>query len=294
MENNTNSTEQILVPLKIKRSFRISSLIVHFFLIIFASLFIIPLVLPFLFVFKINLEFSYNPWGLPKALRLDNFIEAWKGIQLPTGMANSLIVCAGAIGVTVPAAAMAGYIFSKYRTRATDILFYVVMVGFFIPIQMVLIPLVKISNSLKLYDTLPGLFLPMAAFGVPFWTMIYRSFYNGLPNELMEASRMDGAGHFRIFIQIMFPLAKPATFLAVLLVFFGAWSDYLLSLILLSKQEHFTIQLLVTQLLGQYGANFFPEYSAGLLIAAAPTVILYIILHKKIIEGVTLSGAIKG
>lgn len=93
---------------------------------------------------------------------------------------------------------------------------------------MVLLPLYRMSVSFHMADTLPGLFLPMAAVGISFWTMIYRSFFRSLPFELAEASRIDGAGHPGTFFRIMLPLAGPATVLAVLLVFIGAWSDYLL------------------------------------------------------------------
>ncbi len=271
-----------------------SSILVHSILILFAGMFIIPLILPFLFAFKTPLEFAYGPWSLPKKLLPDNFIEAWNGVKIGQGFINTIIVCMGAIIVTVPSAAMAGYIFSRYNTRTTDILFYFVMAGFFIPVQMVLVPLYKLCLNIKLINTLPGLFLPISACGIPFWTMIYRSFYKALPSDLMEAAKIDGSGHWRTFLQIMLPLTKPATILALLLTFFGAWNDFLLSLILINSQDLYTIQLRVAQFIGSYGANFYPQYSAGLIIAAAPTIILYFILHKKIIEGVTLSGAIKG
>ena len=104
------------------------------------------------------------------------------------------------------------------------------MVGYFVPAQMVLIPLYKLEIASRLNDTLYGLFLPMAAFGIPFWTLIYRSFFKSLPSELVEAARIDGAGHAGTFFRVMLPLANPATVLALILVFIGAWSDYLLSL----------------------------------------------------------------
>jgi raffinose/stachyose/melibiose transport system permease protein len=274
--------------------FSISSLIIHILLILFASMFILPLIMPMLFVFKTPLEFAYDPWGLPKKLLADNFIEAWRVLNILQSLSNSLIVCFGTIIITVPASAMAGYVFSRFRNKITDLLFYVVMAGFFIPVQMVLIPLTKITLILHINNTLPGLFLPLATFGIPFWTMIFRSFFSNLPGELMEAAKIDGAGNWRIFLQIMAPLSRPAIVLASLLTFFGAWNDFLLSLILISKQELYTIQLRVYQLTGTFGANYFPQFSAGLVIAAVPTLVLYIILRKKIIEGTTLSGAIKG
>jgi ABC-type glycerol-3-phosphate transport system permease component len=253
---------------------------------------ILPFVLPFLFVFKTQLEFAYHPWALPKALRWNNFAEAWKAVRIDQGLLNTLIVCAGAIACTIPPSALAGYVFARYRSRFTEFLFYAILVGYFVPAQMVLVPLYRMEVALKLSDTLHGLFLPMAAFGIPFWTLIYRSFFKGLPGELAEAARIDGAGHGGTFFRIMLPLAQPATVLAILLVFIGAWSDYLLSLVLLTDQNHFTMQLRVASFLNNYGTDRMPRYAAAAIIAAAPTVILYVVGHRWVIQG-TIAGAVK-
>lgn len=271
----------------------LGSVLVHAILLLLAAAVILPLVLPFFFAFKTQLEFAYHPWSLPTHLRWENFKEAWDAVQLGTGMKNTILVCLGAILVTVVPSAMAGYIFARYRSRTTEVVFYLIMAGFFVPVQMVLIPLYRLSIQVGLVNTLPGLFLPMAAFGIPFWTMIYRSFYLTLPGELAEAARIDGAGHFGTFRHVMLPLAKPATVLATLLTFMGAWNDYMLSLILISKPELYTLQLSVAQFLGTFGTNVMPRYAAGILIAAAPTVLLYLVGHRWIIQG-TIAGALKG
>jgi len=277
-----------------KRNFSYASFLIHFIMIVLASVVIIPMILPFLFAFKTPLEFAYHPWNLPQQLRWENFKIAWESVKIGLGMCNTFIVCLGAVLTTVPPAALAGYIFARYRTKVTNILFYLIMAGFFVPAQMVLIPLYKLEINLQLINSLPGLFLIMAAFGIPFWTLIYRSFYSTLPNELVEAARIDGAGHWGSYFKIMLPLAKPATVIAILLTFMGAWSDYMLSLIFINSSDRFTLQLRVAQFIGQLGANYFPQYAAGVIISAAPTVILYILFHKKIIEGSMLAGALKG
>jgi N-acetylglucosamine transport system permease protein len=261
-------------------------------LVALAVLVIVPLILPMLFVFKTQLEFAYHPWALPSQIRWGSFIEAWKTLKIDRGLANTFIVSLGAIFTTLPPSALAGYVFARYKSRATEFAFYAIMIGYFVPAQMVLIPLYKMEVALKLNDTLHGLFLPMAAFGIPFWTLIYRSFFKSLPGELAEAARIDGAGHSDTLFRIMLPLAQPATILALLLVFIGAWSDYLLSLILLSSQRNFTMQLRVASYLSAYGAERMPRYAAAAIISAAPTVILYVAGHKWIIKG-TLAGAIK-
>lgn len=270
-----------------------TSVMITIVLLLLAAGIILPLLLPFFFVFKTRLEFAYNPWSLPTQIRWDNFVHSWNAIQIGQGLLNTFYVSFGAILCTVPPAAMAGYIFARYQSRATELLFYAVLIGYFVPVLMVLIPLYQLGGRLGITNTLPGVFLPMAAFGIPFWTIIYRSFFRGLPGELAEAARIDGAGHWGTFFRVMLPLAKPATFLAVLLVFVGAWSDYLLSLIMISDQRLFTMQLRIAQFLNAYGTSNMPRYAAGVVIAALPTIIAYIIGHRWILRG-TLAGALKG
>lgn len=262
-------------------------------LILLALTVILPLLMPWLFVFKTRLECSYNPWSLPTQIRWINFVEAWIAVRIDQGLINTFIVCLGAVFCTVPSAAMAGYIFARYRNKVTEVVFYCILAGYFVPNLMILIPLYKLCSQMNLTDTLPGLFLPLTAFGIPFWTIIYRSFFQSLPGELAEAAKIDGAGHMSTFFRIMLPLAKPATVLAVMLVFIGAWSDYLLSLILINSQRLFTMQLRIAQFLNSYGVDNMPRYAAAAIIAAAPTILLYILGHRWIIKG-TLAGALKG
>lgn len=269
-----------------------SEVAVTVILILAAVLVISPLVIPLLFAFKTQLEFAYHPWALPKALLMSNFADAWKYIRIDQGLVNTLIVALGAVLTTLPPSFLAGYIFSRYRNKFTEVAFYFILIGYFVPAQMVLIPLYKFEVATKLADTFHGLFLVMAAFGIPFWTLIYRSFFAGLPNELSEAARIDGASHTATFFRIMLPLANPATVLALILVFIGAWSDFMLSLILLSNHDHFTMQLRVASFLGAYGTDRMPRYASAAIIAALPTIILYIAGHKWIIKG-TIAGAIK-
>ncbi|NLW47099.1 MAG: carbohydrate ABC transporter permease [Firmicutes bacterium] len=272
---------------------KIPEYMITLILIMLALLVILPIMLPICFVFKTQLEFAYSPWSFPEKILWTNFIVAWDNIQIGKGLLNTLYVCLGAILCTVPASAMAGYIFARYKGKYTEILFYAILAGYFVPVQMVLIPLYQLCNRLYLTNTLPGLFLPMAAFGIPFWTTIYRSFFYSLPGELAEAARIDGAGHYGTFFRIMLPLAKPCSILATLLVFIGSWSDYLLSLIMLNDQQLFTMQLRIAQFMNAYGTNHMPKYAAASLIAAAPTLILYLMFQRWIIQG-TLAGALKG
>jgi ABC-type glycerol-3-phosphate transport system permease component len=278
-----------------RRAYRhgVAERITTYILILLAVIVLLPLFLPWMFVFKTQLEYNYSPWAIPKQLYWKNFSDAWKAIQIGQGMKNTFLVCLGAICCSIPCAALAGYVFARYRNKVTEVLFYAILIGYFVPAQMVLIPLYKMSIKVGLVGHLYGLFLPMTAFNIPFWTMIYRSFFKELPGDLAESATIDGAGHAIIFLKIMLPLAAPATVLAALLIFIGAWSDYLLSLIMINDQKLYTIQLRVSQFLSAYGVDRMPRYAAAAVISAAPTLILYLFGHRWIIRG-TLAGALKG
>jgi len=185
--------------------------IATFFLVLLGVIVIAPLFIPFLFVFKTQLEYAYHPWALPTSFKFDNFLNAWQAIRIDQGLINTTIVCLGAIATTIPCAALAGYVFARYKSKITEVCFYAILIGYFVPSQMVLIPLYKMEVALHLNNTLYGLFLPMAAFGIPFWTMIYRSYFASLPAELAEAARIDGAGHAKSFFLIMLPLPPPCS-----------------------------------------------------------------------------------
>jgi len=287
----TNSNKTIIQPRAYRHGF--AERMVTYVLMLLGLVVLLPIFLPWMFVFKTQLEYAYNPWAWPKQFYWKNFVDAWKAVKIDQGLINTLQVCIGAIACSIPCAALAGYIFAKYRNKVTEVLFYAILVCYFVPAQMVLIPLYKMNISLGLNGSLFALFLPMTAFNIPFWTMIYRSFFAELPKDLSESATIDGAGHMTIFLRIMLPLAAPATVLAALLIFIGAWSDYMLSLIMINDQKLFTIQLRVSQFLSAYGVDRMPRYAAAALIASAPTLLLYIFGHKWIIQG-TLAGALKG
>ena len=197
----------------------VSELLIMVVLIILALAVVLPLLLPWFRVQDPSGVF-YNR-GFAKA----DLVDELQSVDCHTNWTrflNTLKVC-GCSPVHSTSAAMAGYIFAKYRSRWTEVAFYVVLMGYFVPVHMVLIPLYQLNTKFGLVDSMAGVFLPMTAFGIPFWTIIYRSFFRSLPDDLAEAAKIDGAGHFDVFLRVMFPLAKPATVLAVLLVFIGAW-----------------------------------------------------------------------
>ena len=197
---------------------KVPEVVVTIVLIALALTVVLPMLIPMFFVFKTRLEFAYDPWGWPTTIRWDNFIGAWNAIRIDQGLINTLYVSLGAILCTVPPAAMAGYIFARYRSRVTEIIFYLVLAGYFVPALMVLIPLYRLSARMGLANTLPGLFLPMAAFGIPFWTIIYRSFFRAFRQLAARRRRR----HLDLF-RVMLPRGRPPPPRG-LLVFIGAWA----------------------------------------------------------------------
>ena len=155
MNNNTAKLPHLAKPFPVRS--KLMEILTTTLLVLLALTVIVPLILPFMFVFKTRLEYNYHPWSFPTEIRWVNFAEAWKAIQIGKGLLNTLYVCLGAIVCTVPVAAMAGYIFARYRSKITEV-FYRHLGHYFVPVQMVLIPLYQLCGAMNLTDTLPDCF----------------------------------------------------------------------------------------------------------------------------------------
>jgi glucose/mannose transport system permease protein len=163
----------------------------------------------------------------------------------------------------------------------------------FIPYQTLLYPMVKMYSGVGLYSTLPGIILVHVTFGIPVATLIFRNFYAGIPEDLVKAARMDGAGFFRSFLSIMLPMSKSIIIVAVILKFTAIWNDFLLGLIFAGRENlPMTVQLnnIVNTQMGE------KEYNvdmAATLLTAIPPLVIYFISGRYFVRGIT-AGAMKG
>ncbi|MEK4566911.1 carbohydrate ABC transporter permease [Alkalihalobacillus sp. FSL R5-0424] len=222
---------------------------------------------------------------------VENYREVWTG-TMPFFLLywNSIKVSVLTTVTSVAVSALAAYGFSKVEFKGRNLVFMLVLATFMIPPQTLLVTQFILYRTLGLYDTHTGLIL-LNSFSV-FGTFMLRQFFLGVGNEIIESARMDGAGHFRIFTAIAFPLVKPAIATYAILRFIWTWNDFQYPLIFLRSKELFTIQLGVQSFADEHG-SIYSLMMAASVSAIIPLLIVFIIGQKQVIEGIQLGG-VKG
>lgn len=228
---------------------------------------------------------------LVPAFKLDNFQRLLGGTKYYANwMLNSLIVALTVTAWHVIFDTMAGYAFAKRRFPGRSVLFWILLSTLMIPIHVTLIPLYIITRRIGLIDTLGGVILPGTA--IVFGIFLMRQYIQTLPSELEEAARVDGAGEFRIFWEIILPLCKPAVAALAIFTFVRFWNDFLWPLIVLNKAQNYTLTVGVANLQGEFMTDWGVIFS-GAALAALPMIVFFLAFQKYFLEGVRM-GAIKG
>lgn len=224
-----------------------------------------------------------------EAFNLKNYKNVFSNLNIGRAMFNSIVVTGGACFLNTIIASMAAYGFSKKEWRGRDQIFMLYLITLMVPGQVTLIPVFTIMKSLNLLNTHIALMLPIVnAFGV----FLIRQFMMGIPNELIEAARIDGCGDFRIFWQIVIPLIKPVLISLMIFTFISSWNDFIWPLVVCTDEKMHTLTLVISTLKGNYSTNY-GLVMAGSVLAFLPPFVLYLALQKQFVEGIALSG-IKG
>jgi raffinose/stachyose/melibiose transport system permease protein len=262
-------------------------------LFIVALVYIYPLILVAINSLKTFQEIMANVMTFPTRLNLDNYSNAFTLMRYPSLFLNTLFVTAVGTGGVVLLASMAGYKLSRTKTRYSWFLFIVCVAPMMIPFQSFMIALVKIAKNLHLTNSTSGLAVIYWGLGAPLSLFMYHGFVKTVPREMDDCACIDGAGPFRAFFQIIFPLLKPVTVSVIVLNVMWMWNDFLLPLLVLSgEKKAMTLQLAAYNFFGQYKIEW--HYAmAGVLLTITPAVIFYLSLQKQIIKGM-VAGALKG
>jgi glucose/mannose transport system permease protein len=229
-------------------------------------------------------------WQLPIQLSGGGFYEAWR--RLYPNMGNSLQLAIPATIISSILGAINGYIFAKWKFRGANTLFAVLVFGMFIPYQSILIPLIQFLEQIKLYGTIGGLILVHVVYGLPICSLIFRNFFAGIPDELVEAARLDGAGVIRIFLLVMLPLALPAFVVVGIFQFTNIWNDFLFGVTILPNPNAQPVTVALNNLSGSFSVDW-NVVMAGAVIVALPTALIYILLGRFFVRGL-LAGSVKG
>lgn len=229
-------------------------------------------------------------WELPRGIYFEGIAEAWRLVA--PNFSNSMLITIPAALISSFIGSINGYIFAKWRFRGADTLFILFLVGMFLPYQGVLIPLVQTLQAVGLYGTVVGLILVHCIFGIPITALLFRGYYAGIPNELIDAAKIDGCGFFGIYRWILLPISMPAFAVVLLWQFTSIWNDYLIGLVVLSNPRLAPINVAVQNITGSFTTEWNVQMAAA-MIAALPTIVVYLLLGKLFMRGL-LAGALKG
>ncbi len=272
-------------------------LILYAIAILFTVYYLLPIFLLILTGLKSYQEVNlYEMWSLPHTLSIQSFQDAWSGSPAVQGLsqnfANSLYMAIPATIISSLLGALNGYVLSKWKFRGANIIFPLMLFGMFIPYQSILIPLVRTMSAIKLYGSLNGLIFVHVVYGIPVTALIFRNYYATIPNEMLEAARMDGANFFSIFTRIMLPLSANGFVVTGIWQFTNIWNDFLFAITLTTLPASQPITIALNNLAGSFTVQWNVQF-AGALIAAAPTILVYILLGPFFVRGL-IAGSLKG
>jgi glucose/mannose transport system permease protein len=266
-------------------------LLFYAILIALALFYLLPIYLMVLTGFKPFNEVDLKTmWSLPTGgLHIDNFIAGFK--QLAPNLRNSLIMVIPEAILSSLLGSLNGYLLSKWKFRGSNLIFSLILFGMFIPYQSILIPLVKFMQFMGLYGDIPGLILVHIIYGIPITTLIFRNYYAGIGTEVLEAGRIDGANLMGLYRHIMFPLSAPSFAVVIIWQFTQAWNEFLFAVIL-TNQSHWPVTVALNNLAGSQLVQW-NVLMAATLLAALPTLLVYIFLGRFFLRGL-MAGALKG
>lgn len=255
-------------------------------------IFFIPFYYLIVNTFKPARDATVSPLSLPiKNFTLDLYKEAFDVINFWSSFRNSLVITAVSVVIIIIIGSMAAYAITRHKTLLTKFLFFYFLAGFMVPAQTTLIPLFNLMSKFNLQNSVLGMIVLYSSW-CNFALFMYQGFINGVPKELEEAALMDGAGLWKMYWKIVFPLLKPVTTTIVIFDVMWIWNDFMMPYLFISSSENFTLIMEVYKGVGQFSNNW-TVMLCTMVIVLIPIVIFYLLMQKHIIAGIT-SGAVKG
>lgn len=269
---------------------RINRTLKYALLIFFVVAVMLPAYVLFITSFKGTADADPSrAWYLPEVWETGGWVKAWTTLAPSLGRTVLLVVPSALVSAFL--GSINGYVLSKWKFPGSNIVFTLILFGMFIPYQAVMIPLTQLVSDLGVPQGIPSLMLLHIVYGLPICTLIFRNYYASVPDELIEAARMDGAGILRTYGSVILPVSAPGFVVVLIWQFTSAWNDYLFAAFFSSGRNGpvtIALSFLAGGQLTDYAASM-----AGALIASVPTLIVYILLGKYFVGGL-MSGSVKG
>jgi raffinose/stachyose/melibiose transport system permease protein len=238
-------------------------------------------------------EFFANPVGFPKSLEWHNYADAWQQAHIAQFTINSAIVAAGTVILTLFCAGTASFALSRFAFPGNRIIYLSFVILLTLPVQVYIIPLYVIVVKAKLADNLLGLILCYTTGSLPLSVFLFKTYFDAIPGELMDSARLDGCSDWLTFTRVVLPLSRPIVATVSIFTFVQAWNEFFLALIFIHSPDRQTLPLGLQAFFVNQFQTQFPELFATLTISIAPIVIVYLLLQRQFIAGLT-AGAVKG
>jgi raffinose/stachyose/melibiose transport system permease protein len=270
---------------------RLPDVLVSVALVLLAAIFFFPMVWMVLSSFKSTADIFESPFSLPERIDLTLWARAWDVGHIGEYAVNSAIVTAAAVTSILVLGSAAAFAFSRYRFRGRSLLMGIVALGLLLPLQSYFIAQSTIFNRLEITDTRLALIVPYTAMGLPLAVYLLKVYLDGLPDELFDAARVDGASDARMFLGVALPLLRPG--LATVAVFsaLASWNEFLLALLYIQDDALKTIPTGLLAFSSRYQTDFGLLFSA-LSIITLPMIVIYVVFNRQIVEGIT-AGSLK-
>ncbi|AKJ29641.1 carbohydrate ABC transporter permease [Caldimonas brevitalea] len=271
------------------------------FLLGAAAFFLLPLYVMLITSVKPMEEIRLgNLFSLPVKMTLEPWAVAWAGActglqceGIRGGFVNSLLIVVPSTAVSIFLGALNGYALSFWRPRGGQWLFGVLLLGAFVPYQVIMFPLVRAFAALSLFGTLPGIVLIHTVFGMPVMTLLFRNYYASIPAELFKAARIDGGGFWRIFLQLMLPMSLPIIVVAVIMQVTGIWNDFILGLVFAGR-DHLPMTVQLNNVINTTtGERLYNVNMAATLLTSLVPLVIYLVSGRWFVRGIA-AGAVKG
>jgi glucose/mannose transport system permease protein len=258
-------------------------------LILLSIFYLMPMYLILVTGFKSFAEIDLTKmWNLPQGIAFDNYVEAFK--NLAPSLWNSFKMVIPATIISSILGSINGFVLAKWKFRGADFIFPFLLFGMFIPYQSILIPLVQFMRAIGLTG-IPALILAHVVYGIPITTLTFRNYYASLPTELLEAARIDGADMLGVYRHILLPISIPSFVVVLIWQFTSAWNDFLFAVVLTGNKA-WPITVALNNMAGSQIISWNVQM-AGSLLAALPTLLVYLFLGKYFLRGM-LAGSLKG
>ena len=280
---------------------RFTRALIYAALLIFAVYYLLPLFVMLTNSLKTLDEIrTGNMLALPRSITIEPWLKAWDTAQIgvdPSGLKpyfmNSVLMVIPAVLISTMLGAINGYILTKWNFRGAGVMFGLMLFSCFIPFQIVLIPMARVLGLIGLAGTTSGLVLVHVVYGIGFTTLFFRNYYNAFPDELVRAALLDGAGFFRIFWRILLPSSGPIIVVTIIWQFTNIWNDFLFGASFADFDSQPITVALNNLVSSSTGVKEYNVHFAGAILAALPTLIVYIVSGRYFVRGL-MAGSVKG